>query len=136
MDAARGIVTAPRRHDQPRRGPWWRAAWDGLGVSCVGGEIHIDAKAGEMRARGKVFRAGDIITIAGSTGEVLSGVVKMTRSKPELSGDFATLDGMGMTALRRLEGARQRRDRRRRQNGASVRSAEWHRPLPHRTHVL
>jgi pyruvate,orthophosphate dikinase len=42
-----------------------------------------------MRTRGRTFRAGDVITIDGSTGEVLSGVVKMI--EPELSGDFATL---------------------------------------------
>ncbi|HQN50672.1 MAG TPA: pyruvate, phosphate dikinase, partial [Phenylobacterium sp.] len=40
-------------------------------------------------ARGRVFKAGDIITIDGSKGEVLAGTVKMI--EPELSGDFATL---------------------------------------------
>src|SRR4029077_12938226 len=63
----------------------------GMGRPCVSGagEIQIDAKNGEMRARGRTFRAGDIITIDGSTGEVLAGVVKMI--EPELSGDFSTL---------------------------------------------
>jgi pyruvate, orthophosphate dikinase len=86
MDAARGIVTA-------RGGMTSHAAVvaRGMGRPCVSGagEIHIDAKAGEMRARGRTFRAGDVITIDGSTGEVLAGVVKMV--EPELSGDFATL---------------------------------------------
>jgi pyruvate,orthophosphate dikinase len=86
MDAARGIVTA-------RGGMTSHAAVvaRGMGRPCVSGagEIHIDVKAGEMRARGRTFRAGDVITIDGSTGEVLSGVVKMI--EPELSGDFATL---------------------------------------------
>jgi pyruvate,orthophosphate dikinase len=86
MDAARGIVTA-------RGGMTSHAAVvaRGMGRPCVSGagEIHIDMKAGELRSRGQVFRAGDIITIDGSTGEVLSGEVKMI--EPELSGDFATL---------------------------------------------
>ena len=86
MDAARGIVTA-------RGGMTSHAAVvaRGMGRPCVSGagEIHIDLKAGEMRARGRTFRAGDVITIDGSTGEVLSGLVKMI--EPELSGDFATL---------------------------------------------
>ncbi|MFI4965076.1 MAG: pyruvate, phosphate dikinase [Caulobacterales bacterium] len=86
MDAARGIVTA-------RGGMTSHAAVvaRGMGRPCVSGagEIHIDARAGVMRTRGRTFRAGDVITIDGSTGEVLSGVVKMI--EPELSGDFATL---------------------------------------------
>jgi pyruvate,orthophosphate dikinase len=86
MDAARGIVTA-------RGGMTSHAAVvaRGMGRPCVSGagEIHIDHKTGEMRARGRTFRAGDIITIDGSTGEVLTGEVKMI--EPELSGDFATL---------------------------------------------
>src|SRR5205085_10270812 len=86
MDAARGIVTA-------RGGMTSHAAVvaRGMGRPCVSGagELQIDAKAGELRARGQTFRAGDVITIDGSTGEVLSGAVNMI--EPELSGDFATL---------------------------------------------
>src|SRR6185437_14776715 len=86
MHAARGIVTA-------RGGMTSHAAVvaRGMGRPCVSGagELHIYAKAGELRARGRTFRAGDVITIDGSTGEVLAGVVKMI--EPELSGDFATL---------------------------------------------
>ncbi|HQP20943.1 MAG TPA: pyruvate, phosphate dikinase, partial [Phenylobacterium sp.] len=51
--------------------------------------IQIYEAKGEFRARGRVFKAGDIITIDGSKGEVLAGTVKMI--EPELSGDFATL---------------------------------------------
>jgi len=74
----------------------------GMGRPCVSGagEIRIDLKAGEMRVRGRTFRAGDTITIDGSTGEVLAGVVKMI--EPELSGDFATLMGWA-DAVRRLK---------------------------------
>ena len=86
MDAARGIVTA-------RGGMTSHAAVvaRGMGRPCVSGagELQIDARAGEMRARGRVFRAGDIITIDGARGEVLAGEVAMV--EPELSGDFATL---------------------------------------------
>jgi pyruvate,orthophosphate dikinase len=86
MDAARGIVTA-------RGGMTSHAAVvaRGMGRPCVSGagEIHIDMKAGEFHARGRTIKAYEIITIDGSTGEVLSGAVKMV--EPELSGDFATL---------------------------------------------
>src|SRR6202789_3663724 len=86
MDAARGIVTA-------RGGMTSHAAVvaRGMGRPCVSGagEIQIYEKQGEMRARGRVFREGDIITVDGGKGEILSGTVKMI--EPELSGDFATL---------------------------------------------
>jgi pyruvate,orthophosphate dikinase len=97
MDAARGIVTA-------RGGMTSHAAVvaRGMGRPCVSGagEIHIDGRAGEFRARGKTIRAYDIITIDGSTGEVLSGAVKMI--EPELSGDFGTLMGWA-DEVRRLK---------------------------------
>jgi pyruvate,orthophosphate dikinase len=97
MDAARGIVTA-------RGGMTSHAAVvaRGMGRPCVSGagEIHIDVKGGEFRARGRTFRRGEIITIDGSTGEVLAGAVKMV--EPELSGDFATLMGWA-DAGRRLK---------------------------------
>jgi pyruvate,orthophosphate dikinase len=86
MDAARGIVTA-------RGGMTSHAAVvaRGMGRPCVSGagEIHIDAKAGEFYARGKTVKAYDIVTIDGSTGEVLAGAAQMV--EPELSGDFAIL---------------------------------------------
>jgi pyruvate,orthophosphate dikinase len=86
MDAARGIVTA-------RGGMTSHAAVvaRGMGRPCVSGagEIVIDMRNQEFRARGKTVRAYDVITIDGSTGEVLEGVVKMV--EPELSGDFAHL---------------------------------------------
>jgi pyruvate,orthophosphate dikinase len=86
MDAARGILTA-------RGGMTSHAAVvaRGMGRPCVSGagEVEIDAEAGEMRARGKVWRAGELITIDGSRGEVLAGAVAMV--EPKLSGDFAVL---------------------------------------------
>ncbi|MBL8773750.1 MAG: pyruvate, phosphate dikinase [Phenylobacterium sp.] len=97
MDAARGIVTA-------RGGMTSHAAVvaRGMGRPCVSGagEIHIDGRAGEFHARGKTVRAYDVITIDGSTGEVLLGAVKMI--EPELSGDFGTLMGWA-DEVRRLK---------------------------------
>jgi pyruvate,orthophosphate dikinase len=97
MHAARGIVTA-------RGGMTSHAAVvaRGMGRPCVSGagEIRIDEKAGEFRVRGRVFKAGETITIDGSKGEVLAGAVQMI--EPELSGDFATLMGWA-DQVRRLK---------------------------------
>jgi pyruvate,orthophosphate dikinase len=86
MHAARGIVTA-------RGGMTSHAAVvaRGMGRPCVSGagELQIDGKAGELRVRSRVFKAGDILTIDGSRGEILAGAVQMI--EPELTGDFATL---------------------------------------------
>src|SRR5690606_14603921 len=56
---------------------------------CGAGALRIDTKSGIMMIDGKSFKAGDVITIDGATGEVLNGTVRMRQ--PELSGDFATL---------------------------------------------
>jgi pyruvate,orthophosphate dikinase len=86
MHAAKGIVTA-------RGGMTSHAAVvaRGMGRPCVCGasELQIDSGAGELRARGRVFKTGEVITVDGSRGEVLAGAVKMSR--PELTGDFAAL---------------------------------------------
>jgi pyruvate,orthophosphate dikinase len=86
MHAARGIITA-------RGGMTSHAAVvaRGMGRPCVSGagELQIDPKAGEFRCRGRSFKAGEVITIDGSRGEILAGSVKMV--EPELTGDFATL---------------------------------------------
>ncbi|HWQ88330.1 pyruvate, phosphate dikinase [Brevundimonas sp.] len=86
MHAARGIVTA-------RGGMTSHAAVvaRGMGRPCVCGinELSIDEHAGTFTARGRIFRAGEIITIDGSKGEVLDGAVAMI--EPELTGDFQTL---------------------------------------------
>ncbi len=86
MHAARGIVTA-------RGGVTSHAAVvaRGMGRPCVSGagEIHIDEKGRTFTVRGRTFKAGEIITIDGSKGEVLDGAVAMI--EPELTGDFQTL---------------------------------------------
>jgi pyruvate,orthophosphate dikinase len=65
----------------------------GMGKPCVSGagSIRVDYAAGTMSVAGKSYKAGEILTIDGSTGQVLLGQVKML--EPELSGEFATLMG-------------------------------------------
>jgi pyruvate,orthophosphate dikinase len=63
----------------------------GMGKPCVSGAgaIRVDYAANTLQAGGMTLKKGDIITIDGSTGQVLTGKVAM--QEPELSGDFATL---------------------------------------------
>ena len=86
MHAARGIITA-------RGGMTSHAAVvaRGMGRPCVSGagEVHIDEAARTFTARGRTFKAGEVVTIDGGKGEVLAGAVQMI--EPELSGDFAAL---------------------------------------------
>ena len=57
----------------------------GMGKSCVAGagEIAVDERAREMRARGQAFKEGDWITIDGTTGRVLRGKRKLLPPDPE-----------------------------------------------------
>ncbi len=86
MHAAEGILTT-------RGGMTSHAAVvaRGMGKPCVSGvgTIRIDYKAQTMTVGGQTLKAGDKITIDGSTGQVILGEVAML--EPELSGDFATL---------------------------------------------
>jgi pyruvate,orthophosphate dikinase len=86
MHAARGILTT-------RGGMTSHAAVvaRGMGRACVAGagELRIDYKAKVMSVRGVTMKEGDVITIDGSTGEVMLGAVPTIQ--PELSGDFAIL---------------------------------------------
>ena len=86
MHAARGVVTA-------RGGMTSHAAVvaRGMGRPCVSGagELHIDMARGQLSARGRTFRVGEIVTVDGSKGEILAGAVKMI--EPEMTGDFAAL---------------------------------------------
>ncbi len=88
MHAAAGILTT-------RGGMTSHAAVvaRGMGRPCVSGAgtIRIDYSTGTMSIAGKVLKAGDIITIDGSTGQVLKGSVA-TR-QPELADEFNTLMG-------------------------------------------
>ena len=86
MHAARGILTA-------RGGMTSHAAVvaRGMGRPCVSGvgTLAIDAKAKLFRVAGREIREGDVITLDGSTGEVMLGEVATVQ--PELAGDFGTL---------------------------------------------
>src|SRR3546814_12322499 len=53
------------------------------------GDSRIDHRSRSVFVRGVTLKAGDIITLDGSTGEVMLGEVQTIQ--PELSGDFATL---------------------------------------------
>jgi len=96
MHAAEGILTT-------RGGMTSHAAVvaRGMGKPCVSGAgaLRVDYAAGTMSIAGRTFKAGDIITIDGSTGQVLAGRVPMT--EPALSGEFATLMGWA-DAVRKL----------------------------------
>ncbi len=99
MHAARGILTT-------RGGMTSHAAVvaRGMGTPCVSGAgaLQVDYAAGTLIAEGRAFKAGDIITLDGSTGEVLAGAVPMLQ--PELTGEFARLmewaEGVGGMAVR------------------------------------
>ena len=87
MHAAQGILTA-------RGGMTSHAAVvaRGMGKCCVAGcgEIKVDYANEQFSARdGKVFKKGDVITLDGSTGEVMQGEVPTVQ--PELSGEFGQL---------------------------------------------
>jgi pyruvate, orthophosphate dikinase len=88
MHAAKGILTT-------RGGMTSHAAVvaRGMGRPCVAGagDLRVDYAARTMTAQNVVVRAGEIITIDGSTGAVMAGEVPTIQ--PELSGDFATLMG-------------------------------------------
>ena len=65
----------------------------GMGTCCVVGtrELEIDEQAGEIRARGKIVKRGDWITVDGASGEIIEGQIPTV--KPEPGEDFHTLMG-------------------------------------------
>ncbi|MEM6666380.1 MAG: pyruvate, phosphate dikinase, partial [Pseudomonadota bacterium] len=86
MHAARGILTT-------RGGMTSHAAVvaRGMGTPCVSGagSLQVDYRNQTLTAQGRTFKAGERITLDGSTGKVMAGDVPMLQ--PELSGEFATL---------------------------------------------
>ncbi len=86
MHAAVGILTS-------RGGMTSHAAVvaRGMGRACVAGagSVQIDYEAKKMIAGGHEIKEGGLITIDGSTGEVMLGVVPTIQ--PQLSGDFSTV---------------------------------------------
>ncbi len=63
----------------------------GMGKPCVAGagDVRIDAKTETMSVRGTTVKVGETITLDGSTGEIILGVVPTVQ--PEMSGDFSEL---------------------------------------------
>ena len=63
----------------------------GMGKPCICGceDIRIDAEAREFRVQGVTVREGDWITLDGSTGRVISGVVAL--KEPEMSAELDEL---------------------------------------------
>ena len=88
MHAAEGILTT-------RGGMTSHAAVvaRGMGKPCVSGAgaLRVDYASQTLGVAGTVLKKGEVITIDGSTGQVLTGKVPML--EPELSGEFATLMG-------------------------------------------
>ena len=87
MNAAQGILTA-------RGGMTSHAAVvaRGMGKCCVAGcgGIKVDYAAQQfVTNNGEVFKKGDVVTLDGSTGEVMKGSVATVQ--PELTGDFGLL---------------------------------------------
>lgn len=97
MHAAKGILTA-------RGGMTSHAAVvaRGMGRPCVSGAgtLSIKASEGVMRIGMREVREGEVLTIDGSTGEVMLGAVPTIQ--PELAGDFGTLM-VWADAVRRLK---------------------------------
>lgn len=86
MHAAEGILTT-------RGGMTSHAAVvaRGMGRPCVSGAgtVRIDYNAESFSSLGKVVKAGDWITIDGTSGEIMLGQIPTLQ--PELSGDFGIL---------------------------------------------
>ncbi len=86
MHAAEGILTS-------RGGMTSHAAVvaRGMGIPCVSGagNLRVDARNELLIAPAVTLKKGDIITIDGSSGQVLKGEIPMLQ--PELSGDFGKI---------------------------------------------
>jgi pyruvate,orthophosphate dikinase len=89
MHAAQGILTA-------RGGMTSHAAVvaRGMGKCCVAGcgDIKVDYRSETFTTpSGETFKKGDVITLDGSTGEVMKGQVATVQ--PEMTGEFSILMG-------------------------------------------
>lgn len=86
MNAAEGILTT-------RGGMTSHAAVvaRGMGKPCVSGAgtIHVNYAMETLTAANQTFSKGDWLTVDGSTGQVMQGVVAMRQ--PELDGEFTIL---------------------------------------------
>jgi pyruvate,orthophosphate dikinase len=96
MHAAEGILTT-------RGGMTSHAAVvaRGMGKPCVSGagSIQVDYARERMTASGVTLAKGEVITLDGSTGQVMRGAIPTV--KPQMSGDFETVMGWA-DEIRRL----------------------------------
>jgi pyruvate, orthophosphate dikinase len=80
MEVASGILTS-------RGGMTSHAAvvTRGMGKCCVAGagDIEVNEKAREMRVKGQVFKAGDWISLDGTTGRVIKGQLNTLPPSPD-----------------------------------------------------
>ena len=80
MEVAAGILTS-------RGGMTSHAAvvTRGMGKCCVAGagDIEVDEKAREVRVKGQVLKAGDWISLDGTTGRVIKGQLKTLPPSPD-----------------------------------------------------
>lgn len=84
MAVAKGILTA-------RGGMTSHAAVvaRGMGKCCVAGCNDLVLGKDFCSIKGKKFKKGDVITLNGTTGEIIEGAVPLV--EPDLSGDFGTI---------------------------------------------
>jgi pyruvate,orthophosphate dikinase len=80
MEVAAGILTS-------RGGMTSHAAvvTRGMGKCCVAGagDITVDEKSRQMRVKGQTFKAGDWISLDGTTGRVIKGRLSTVAAKPD-----------------------------------------------------
>ena len=69
----------------------------GMGKACICGceALKIDLKAKQFTVGDTIVKYGDIITIDGSTGEIMLGEIPMI--DPELSDEFQVITYLGQT---------------------------------------
>lgn len=65
----------------------------GMGIPCVSGvaDLRIDYAAQTLTAGGVTLKAGDMLSIDGTTGQVMAGSLPLV--KPEMAGDFGEFMG-------------------------------------------
>lgn len=65
----------------------------GMGIPCVSGvaDLRIDYAAQTLTAGGVTLKAGDMLSLDGTTGQVMAGALKLV--KPEMAGDFGEFMG-------------------------------------------
>jgi pyruvate,orthophosphate dikinase len=80
MEVAKGILTS-------RGGMTSHAAvvTRGMGKCCVAGagDVDVDEKAREMRVKGQTFKAGDWISLDGTTGRIIKGKLNTLDPSPD-----------------------------------------------------